>query len=338
MAAQRAAAYGWDRQLGPSMAGIDLYQSYLGEAQRRHLDARAIPTDVADSVGPGQREYDLFKRVQQDRRRTLRGTDRKRPWGLVSWKFEQKCLLSIADFLAFAEQRLAEGFDCAFINPMVGNLAIDSNVWSQWAASSPATARMLAHLNTVIDLQSMLFMPASRFAFCNYFVATPAFWDRYFRFVDGVLEPLERHARQQTAIGQLYLSSGNYARDRAVTMRPFLIERLFSTLLCLPGAPRAAAFLPDPALCVRKFGTGFGGVVTSLLQARTAVGDPPDADALGTWQAMVGALGDNDLLTLWLLDDPSEAVYQHELRRDLRPADPRLPPDIQKLVINATDP
>lgn len=103
---------------------MKIFQAYIGEAQRALVAARAIPFDAADNTDAGTREYDLFHRIHLD---PAIDTDSE-PWGLVSWKFAHKSPVSLDEFGSFAEQAFADGADCVFINPMIGNEAVYANV------------------------------------------------------------------------------------------------------------------------------------------------------------------------------------------------------------------
>src|SRR6266446_6947392 len=106
--------------------GMKLFQSYVGEEQKSLVAVEAIPFDASLNSAPETREYELFKNIFAD---NLHGNDDE--WGLVSWKFEHKSLISIETFRAFCEEQFRSGYDCVFINPMIGNEALYFNVWEQ---------------------------------------------------------------------------------------------------------------------------------------------------------------------------------------------------------------
>ena len=96
---------------------MKLFQSYIGTEQRAFVTGKAIPFDASKNTAPDTREYELFKTIFDQR---LYG-DENECWGLVSWKFEHKSLISADAFQAFCERKFSEGQDCVFINPMIGN-------------------------------------------------------------------------------------------------------------------------------------------------------------------------------------------------------------------------
>lgn len=111
--------------------GLDLYQSFFGDFQRQFVSPVATPYDVTGNTGNDQREYDLFKKIHSTREA---GSG---PWGLVSWKFEHKSLVTIERFHAFAIERFAAGDQCVFLNPMIGNAAMHQ-MYAIWQMDDPA--------------------------------------------------------------------------------------------------------------------------------------------------------------------------------------------------------
>jgi hypothetical protein len=104
---------------------MQLYQSFLGDEQRSLVSSKAIPLDVQNNTGKDQREYELLKRIWAEH------SDAGDSWGMISWKFQNKSAVSVDEFIDFSNEKLASGFDCAFINPMIGCEALYHNVWEQ---------------------------------------------------------------------------------------------------------------------------------------------------------------------------------------------------------------
>jgi hypothetical protein len=229
-----------------------LYQSYLGEDERKLLSAIAIPWNVENNTDSSTREYELFKQI------ALTRDKQTEPWGLVSRKFTNKSLISIEAFVQFAEQKFSAGFDCVFINPMIGIEALHVNVWQQGVQCGHAgLEKIIQFLETSLALPLNTPMDKSTFAFCNYFIAKPHFWNQYFSFVDQVLNALDQEVTKGSELGAIYAGTGSYHRDQNITMKPFVVERLFSTFI--QNYPvKVAPFVYEKSDYVKKFGNNFG--------------------------------------------------------------------------------
>ena len=205
---------------------IKLYQPYMGEDEKNSLPPSVIPWDAGSNTDNSTREYELFKQIYQA------NSGSSDAWGLVSRKFTHKSLLSVEDFAHFAEQKLSEGYDCVFVNPMMGMEALHLNVWQQGVQCGHAGLdKIIDFLEKSLGLAFNAPMDRNTFAFCNYFIAKPPFWGAYFAFVDKALQLLDQEAANNTDVGSIYAGTGSYHLDANVTMKPFIIERLFSTFI-----------------------------------------------------------------------------------------------------------
>lgn len=140
-----------------------LYQSFNGDEQRAHISPIAIPYDVKVNTGRNQREYELFQRIGAEHHES------REPWGLVSWKFQLKSLVSPEEFYGFANSMFDAGCDCVFINPMIGNEAIFLNVWEQWIRINRNVTQICNKLKECRNANPFGPMGRAHFAFCNYF-------------------------------------------------------------------------------------------------------------------------------------------------------------------------
>ena len=235
-----------------------LYQSYLGEDERTLLSPIAIPWNVQNNTDNSTREYELFKQV------ALANENSDEPWGLVSRKFTNKSLLSVEHFVQFADHQFNGGFDCVFINPMIGIEALHLNVWQQGVQCGHAgLEKIIQFLEQSLGLTLSAPMDKNSFAFCNYFIAKPHFWTEYFSFIDKSLGALDQEVIRGSEVGAIYAGTGSYHRDQSITMKPFVIERLFSTFI--QNSPfKTAPFLYSKSLYEKKFGSNFGAFLHQL--------------------------------------------------------------------------
>lgn len=279
---------------------MKLYQSFIGEQQRAFVSPNAIPFDAQANTGGNQREYELLKTIWADQ-----SPVHQESWGLVSWKFKHKSLISPDEFIEFSQAQFKSGVDCVFINPMIGNEAIYFNVWEQGSDQGhKGLDKITAFLSQKMGADMSAPMGISHFAFCNYFIANDRFWRRYFEFVEEALSNLEDEAIKKSEVGILYAGSANYARDSEVTMRPFVIERLFSSFIASAPSLNCVNFQYEAAHYRNKFGEQLGGFLHKLSACKNAALDAMDSVKLHSWNNVrSGILRSPVKMSVWHLDD-----------------------------------
>lgn len=279
-------------------------QSYHGVAQQRYLSSTAIPFQILEKSPPDSREYELLKTIYGDKQDDLE------EWGLVSWKFEHKTHIKLEHFYGYAKTMFASGADCVFINPMIGNEALFLSTWEQWVWAHDFNRVMvifdfLNKLN-IGDLEE----PASsrHFAFCNYFIANRRFYDQYFKYIDPIIAALEREADHGSTVGFIYKESAQYQRDESLTMRPFIVERLFSSFILNNRYLNYAPYYFSIEHFHNKFGINIGNSLFTLLQLKNNAIHSGSRKLFIQWDLKRKLiLKDGDLMhTIAHLDDPFE--------------------------------
>lgn len=203
---------------------IDVHQIYYRDELKEYLDPAFIPYD--NSKGNSKWfEYGVF------RREYLAGTPQKADYtGFVSWKFNKKTGITGEEFLSFL--RRYPGYDVYFINPYEADALCFQNVWYQGEYYHPGslafTQKILNKIGYDISLESLV-MPWSVTAFCNYWVASPKFWERYMRFTEPVYDYIENKLTPEESA---FIQQPADAKIQADYI-PFIMERLFSTYLYL---------------------------------------------------------------------------------------------------------
>ncbi len=236
---------------------MKIYQSYVNQQQKNHLADCAIPLDA--SWNTNGNEYDLFKHIKQ-----YKIGENDSPWGLVSWKFTGKCQIQLSEFSEFATTHFKNGYDCVFINPMIGSEALYLNVWEQGKdCGHQGLDKVESFLTKNFDQGITSIMSNNIFAFCNYFIATNRFWEAYFKYVDEALVLLEREIATESETGLAYKSSANYNRNKNLTLRPFVIERLLSPFL-LKSQLKFVNYKYSAIHYQKKFGTLLGNYLLRL--------------------------------------------------------------------------
>ena len=291
---------------------MKIYQAYMDVRQREFICKDAVPYDASANSAPGTREYDLFKIIHAE----PASRDSREPWGLVSWKFEHKSPIAFREFHDFCRTAFANGADCAFINPMIGNEAVYANGWEQGVHCGHTGIEKLAYfLEEHMNIRVASVSDVNTFAFCNYFVANNRFRERYFSFIDQALQLLDSEAERGTEVGQLYSGSGQYERDATASMRIFVIERLFSSFLLQQGELTVAARLPSALEFDRKFGVHMGRLLWNLSRVKQRAVETDDLSLYNIWDKQRATLlASGQIQTVWKLDDPFDYTLTPEYR------------------------
>lgn len=169
-------------------------------------------------------EYELFKEIYANQNPVA-------PWGLVSSKFELKCPIKIEEFYDYAENEFQNGADCVFINPMLINEALFLNVWEQGIVVGHHGLDKIQKYLIENKFVTNNIMGTNTFAFNNYFIGNNNFWDKYFKYIDLIMDDFHQEEKFGSETGLIFSKSGNYHKNKSMSMRPFVIERLFSSFI-----------------------------------------------------------------------------------------------------------
>ena len=210
---------------------VSIHQIWYDDSQRRRLDPAFVPFDNRANPDPAWREYHVF--------RTQYRAGAVRPdavTGYVSWKFGRKTGLRGRAFVRFIERH--PGHDVYFVNPPGLEPRSFRNVWLQGEHHHPGilglARRVFARCGIDCD-PAALEQPARQVLYCNYWAGTSRFWDAYMAFCEPVRECL-LHGLDGDDLRLLHSQA-----DRVIDACyiPFVMERLFSTLLALDPGIRA---------------------------------------------------------------------------------------------------
>lgn len=285
---------------------MKIYQAYFLEQQKSHLSPCTVPYFIENQGEGSDREYELFKKI------ALLPNENNDPWGLVSWKFQHKTHIYEKAFLEFAEQSFANGFDCAFVNPMIGNQAIYLNVWEQGIHSGHKNLDLI--VNYFSDIFGSTFdqpMGLNSFAFCNYFVANESFWSGYFNFIDSCLNLLDLEADKKTEVGIAFSSSASYSRDHNLSLKPFVIERLLSNYLSIYPRHKVASFEHEAHVYHSKFGSHIGDMLFQLSALKNEAIENNDSQKFLKWHESRSKIINSPLnMLICNLDDPPSILLE----------------------------
>jgi hypothetical protein len=277
-----------------------LYQSYVGGDQRKIVSSECTPFDAGFNNSKDQREYKLFQYLHAEL------NAKKDYWGLISWSFKLKTMITEGEFLSFACEKIKNGYDCVFINPMIGNEAVFANVWEQSDVVHPGMNLIsnFSDINNDLDVKGVY--GKSEFAFCNYFIANNVFWTSYLKFVDDIIFKIENQANLNKEFNDVWTGSAQYPKNKNLTIKPFFIERLFSSFLRKKNSFKIAGYDYGLDAYERKFGDGLGGILFKATQLKMKAKNSSLNSDLVVWNKYRTEIINEGLLrTIFKLDDPS---------------------------------
>ncbi len=245
-------------------------------------------------------EYQIFKHI--------RATENPDCWGLLSWKFELKCCVSICEFIEWAESGLSSGVDCCFINPMILNEAVFADVWEQ---GELVGHKGMKDIRDYLQERGLIkvspLMDRSTFAMCNYFVGNRRFWDRYFNFVDKIQLALDAASEQGSVAGEIYKANAGYIKNTSLSMKPFIVERLFSEFAKSNTDLVFSHYSYSPDQYEKKLGRNVGAVCKKLSDLKNRILDVGSFEMYEIWNSgRAKFLEDPNIYHMCLhMDDPS---------------------------------
>lgn len=225
----------------PRSKSVRIFQIFYDDWHKQLLDPEFEPYDNS-GVTSELHEFAVFEKIAQSN--LARGAT---VWGALSWRFAEKTGMDGKAWRAAVGER--PGHDVYFCNPFPANEALYHNVWAQGEISHPqflTLARAFFEAAGLATDQIDLIQPSSAFAASNYFVATPAFWEAYLRFVRRALGNAERRlAPRMRALLHSKVADAQGFHFGA-TYVPFIVERLFPVFLATDGASFKACKVPLP--------------------------------------------------------------------------------------------
>jgi hypothetical protein len=197
---------------------------------------------------------------------------------------------------------------------MIGIEALHFNVWQQGVQCGHAGLdKIIGFLESSLALPFNAPMDKNTFAFCNYFVAKPSFWNSYFAFVDKVIVLLDQEVAKGSEVGAIYAGTGSYHRDGNITMKPFVIERLFSTFI-QHHQFKIASFNYGKNFYEVKFGGKFGEFLFQLSALKNTALQLKEENLLRAYDQIRFFIYSNPtyMASLSLLDDPPDFFLTKE--------------------------
>lgn len=223
-----------------ALMDVRIHQIYYRYEQTTLLDPAFIPYDNTVNERPDWREYHVF------RQEFFRGACQSDAvTGYVSWKFGAKTKTKGTHFHRFILSN--PGHDVYFVNPPQLVQEDFTNVWLQGEHHHPGlieiTEAVLRQAGRRLSLATLAHPPEATL-FCNYWAGTNAFWKQYIAFCEPVYQAIEH-----TIDSKLRCRIDSRA-DKVIDAcyRPFIMERLFTTLITLNASIRWLRFTPAHSL------------------------------------------------------------------------------------------
>ncbi|MGN6651721.1 hypothetical protein [Trinickia sp.] len=200
---------------------VEIRQIFYSEETRRQLDPSFIPLDNCGQR-PDWREYWPIRTYLQNH--TL---DENTLYGFFSPKFGQKTKLNSAavhDFIAFVPRDV----DVIGFSPFFDQSAVFLNAFEQAATNHagiwPVFEQAVALVAPGVNPHGAV-MDSRQIIFCNYFVATAAFWRRWlavnevlFAVAEGGTSSLARLLNGTVPYGNDFVPAKVFMQERVVSL------------------------------------------------------------------------------------------------------------------------
>lgn len=208
---------------------VRIFQIYYDADTRRLVEPQFTPLDNSSSPRPDWAEYWPIRQVLQKQ------TFDEDEWiGFFSPRLREKTGMDGAAVLHAIQSRDAEVYSfspyfemgAVFLNPVFQGDAHHPGLVNLFEALMPELGLDLDVRTFVSDQTTSIF--------CNYFVARPALWKRWFELAEKVFEISER---PQAPLAAQLNAKTTHREATSYAMKVFVIERLISLLLEAEGIP-----------------------------------------------------------------------------------------------------
>lgn len=205
---------------------MKLFYIYFREDQLAGMDPRLTPFDNTVNERPELREYHNFVRIASEGH--LDGVDYWGAWG-PRWELKMRHGADVV----FDSVKNSPGHDVYLFNHARIHTALTYNVWDQGELFHKGIRAVAAESLAIAGYDRALVdrsMSELTTCYCSYFVASRDFWDGYLSFLDQICRALDQLPPH---LAEVLNGSAGYRRDEALSLFPFIIERMFSTYLLI---------------------------------------------------------------------------------------------------------
>lgn len=219
---------------------IKIRQIYFNKDQTSKVSEKCIPY-----YNPSDSEANLFLEYSVIRKSYLDGFYKEGDLaGVLSWRFFEKARKTEAQFIDFILKN--PGYDVYFLNPFFEQVTMYDSVWKHGEANHPGLWEIADSIFEKIGYGfkvSEILNSKSDTLYCNYWIGTPAFWEKYMAFTKPIYDYILENSQDQEIVSKL---KSNAPYHYPVTFTPFLMERLFSTLLWKDKTIKSLAYEYTP--------------------------------------------------------------------------------------------
>ena len=216
------------------MSRTNIYQIYYDQDSKSRLDPGFIALDNSDNPRPDWREYWPIRQFLLNN--TLNEDEL---YGFLSPLFYGKTMLDAGTVQQFIDTH--PGYDVYGFSPFLQDSACYLNIIEHGNSYHPGmwqlTDALLRSIGAEIDFQHLV-MDLNTTIFCNYFVAKPAFWAKWFALTEHLFEITED---SNNALGREINSMTSY-KQATLNMKVFIIERIASLILSQDNSVRIASY------------------------------------------------------------------------------------------------
>ncbi|WP_240733794.1 hypothetical protein [Herbaspirillum huttiense] len=202
-----------------------ILQIHYDEASRRMLDPGFTPLEIVGNPRPDWREYWGIRNYFLN---TALNEDDY--YGFLSPLFFDKTRMNAQQVHAFMDSR--PGADVYTFSPSMSDASAYLSVFEQGARRHPGIVpvaqALMADIGLDVNLQSLINNFRST-AYCNYIIAKPVFWDKWFAINEHMFALAEANA---TPLARKLNEVTDYGKS-TVQMKVFIMERIGSLVMAL---------------------------------------------------------------------------------------------------------
>lgn len=202
-----------------------ILQIHYDEASRRMLDPGFAPLDIVGNPRADWREYWGIRNYFLSS--SLNEDDY---YGFLSPLFFDKTGLRAQQVHAFMDSR--PGADVYTFSPSMSDASAYLSVFEQGARRHPGivqvTQELMAAIGLDVDMHSLV-TDFRTTAYCNYIIAKPVFWDKWYAINEHMFEIAESNS---TALARKLNEVTDYGKS-TVQMKVFIMERVGSLVMAL---------------------------------------------------------------------------------------------------------
>jgi hypothetical protein len=212
----------------------NIYQIYYNDETFRQLDRGFIPLENRGNPRPDWREYWPIRQFFHNT--TLNEGDL---YGFFSPNFHGKTQLNADQVYRFIEAN--PGKDVYHFSPFLQDSACYLNIFEQGNRYHPGTIELTNILLDSLDLRvdfSKLAMDFRSTVYCNFVVAKPAFWDKWFAINEHLYRSVEHGASE---FARRMNTETTYYK-MPLDIKVFIMERIASLILALDQSMQVAHY------------------------------------------------------------------------------------------------